>query len=482
MHWIDGVWKEGTGVPFVSKNPHTQEAIWHGKVASKKEIDEAIEAAKGAFLKWCQLGFQRRAVIVSAFGECVETHKEDFAKIISEEVGKPLWESRAEVAAVKNKIDISIQSYQERCSMRKQALAHGASIVRHRPHGVVAVFGPFNFPAHLPNGHIIPALLAGNSIVFKPSEYTPAVAEEMVRLWIEAGLPEGVINLVQGGQEVGQTIVQSQQINGLFFTGSAAVGKEIARQSLEFPQRILALEMGGNNPLVISAIEDIHAAVLLTIQSAFLSAGQRCSCARRLFIVETSTTNEFLKHLIDTTESIAIGPYTMNPEPFMGPLITVDAANRLRDVVQKLTSKGKLLTKRILDDLPQTYFLPTLVDMTGKEIEDAEYFGPILQIKKCLTFEEAVEEANNTAYGLSSGLISTNSEEFSYFLEHIRAGIVNWNSPLTGALSSAPFGGIGKSGNYRPSAYYAADYCSYPVASIEAQYSKEPIPQGITFV
>ncbi|MEG1215068.1 MAG: aldehyde dehydrogenase family protein, partial [Leclercia sp.] len=168
-----------------------------------------------------------------------------------------------------------VRAYHERTGESLTEMADGAASLRHRPHGVLAVFGPYNFPGHLPNGHIVPALIAGNTVVFKPSELTPWTAEETVKLWQAAGLPDGVLNLVQGGRSTGEALAQSSEIDGLLFTGSANTGYHLHQQLAGAPEKILALEMGGNNALIIDEITDIDAVVNLTIQSAFVSAGQR---------------------------------------------------------------------------------------------------------------------------------------------------------------------------------------------------------------
>lgn len=343
-------------------------------------------------------------------------------------------------------------------------------MVRHRPHGVVAVFGPFNFPGHLPNGHIVPALLAGNTVVFKPSELTPLVAQKTVACWQAAGLPPGVINLIQGGRETGSSLAAHPAIDGLFFTGSPATGKALHRQFAGQPGKILALEMGGNNPLVVYGVSDLEAAAYHTIQSAFLSAGQRCTCARRLIVPEGAEGDRYIERLCQMMGTLRIGPYTDCPEPFMGPMINNQAAERLLDTQASLVAKGgKALVpmRRLKEGLP--FLSPGLMEVTAViERPDVEAFGPLLQLIRCEDFSAAIEEANRTAYGLSAGLFSDYAELFDTFYRQIRAGIVNWNRPLTGASSAAPFGGVGDSGNHRPSAYYAADYCAYPVASLEA--------------
>ncbi|MBA3817126.1 MAG: succinylglutamate-semialdehyde dehydrogenase, partial [Parachlamydiaceae bacterium] len=411
---------------------------------------------------------------LETFGQILSANKENLTKAISQETGKPLWDAAGEVTAMLNKINISFEAYALRCPELTKKQSQGISITRHKPHGVLAVFGPYNFPGHLPNGHIIPALLAGNTIVFKPSEQTPYVAELLMGYWRESGLPKGVINLVQGGKTTGKLVAEHTEIDGLLFTGSWQTGKLLAEQFAKFPQKILALEMGGNNPLVISNISDVKIAAHLTILSAFLSSGQRCTCARRLIIFPTEQSDAFIDELIRMTQSIVVGAYDDIPEPFMGPIISSTTAEKLIEQQKELLELGgrSLIPMSRLTRSP-AYLTPGIIDMThAEERPDQELFGPLLQIIRVKNFKAALIEANRTAYGLTAGIFTDSAEEYQEFYRQIKAGVINWNVQLTGASSAAPFGGIGKSGNHRPSALYAADYCAHPVASLENPFLK----------
>jgi succinylglutamic semialdehyde dehydrogenase len=330
--------------------------------------------------------------------------------------------------------------------------------------------GPFNFPAHLPNGHIIPALLAGNTVVFKPSEQTPLVAKIIMVCWQESGIPPGVINMVQGGSATGKLLTSHPTIKGILFTGSWSTGSILSEIFAKTPNKILALEMGGNNPIVIGDVKNIPAAAFIATQAAFLTSGQRCTCARRLIIHEGALGDKIIKSLIKTVEALHVGPYTDKPEPFMGPLISAKAAEAVYDAYTKLVESGGVALVA-MKKLPQgkAFLSPGVVDVTHvTDRSDEEIFGPLLQLIRVKTFEDAIEEANNTQYGLCAGLLSDDRKQFDQFYKEIHAGLINWNNPLTGASSAAPFGGVGKSGNFRPSAYYAADYCAYPVVSMES--------------
>ncbi len=369
-----------------------------------------------------------------------------------------------------NKVDISVRAFQARTGVAEVGAAGATNAVRHKPHGVVAVFGPYNFPGHLPNGHIVPALLAGNTVVFKPSELTPGVAEETVKLWERAGLPAGVLNLVQGERATGEAIAAHAGLDGLFFTGSERVGHLLHRQFADRPDKILALEMGGNNPLVVGTVADARAAVHEIVQSAYLSSGQRCTCARRLFVPRGAAGDALLKALAEAVGKIRVGAWNDEVTPFMGPLISPVAADALLGAQKKLVGLGAtpLVECRRLGR-GGAFVTPGLLDVSVvRELPDEEYFGPLLSVVRYDGLDDAIEQANRTRYGLSAALLSDSREEYERFYRKIRAGIVNWNKQTTGASSAAPFGGVGASGNHRPSAYYAADYCAYPVASVES--------------
>jgi succinylglutamic semialdehyde dehydrogenase len=483
--YIDGEWQEGKGAAFVSRNPGNDEAVWEGKSASSDDVDRAVIAARRAFASWSAMPFDDRVAIAKRFATLLNENKEALAHMIGRETGKPLWEARTEVASMAAKVDISVTAYHERTGEKRAPMADGVAVLRHRPHGVVAVFGPYNFPGHLPNGHIVPALIAGNAVVFKPSELAPGVAAMTVALWIEAGLPAGVLNLVQGEKDTGVALANHRQIDGLFFTGSSDTGTLLHKQFGGRPEIVLALEMGGNNPLVVAQVEDIDAAVHHTIQSAFLSAGQRCTCARRLFIPDDAFGARFMQRFVDVSANIRVGAFDDEPQPYMGAVISARAASRLVDAQARLLASGASARLDMQQRAPNLgYVTPAILDVTNAlDIPDEEHFGPLIQVTRYQTFDEAIERANDTAYGLSAGLLADDEASWAHFQRTIRAGIVNWNRPTNGASSAAPFGGIGRSGNQRPSAYYAADYCSYPMASVESAQLQMPasVSPGLTF-
>ena len=473
--FINGRWQAGEAAPFTSLNPANGEVVWQGSGASARQVDAAVAAARTAFSAWARTSLADRQAIVEAFGAAMADERAALADTIARETGKLGWEAEAEAGAVLGKVGISIEAYHERTGQKEFETAFGHARLTHRPHGVMAVFGPYNFPAHLPNGHIIPALLAGNTVVFKPSELTPQSGEIMVRAWERAGLPAGVLNLVQGARETGEALLNAD-INGLLFTGSMETGTLFHRHFAGRPEILLALEMGGNNPLIAWDVADAEAAASLIIQSAFIPTGQRCTCARRLLLPEGRQGDEVLDALLAQTDAIRIGAYGDNEDAFFGPAVSPKAADAVLQAASAMAAcGGDVLRAPRLLPRGDAFVTPGIVEMTlATGYPDRETFGPLLQVVRVASFDQAIDNANATAFGLSAGLISDDTALWERFQLECRAGIVNFNRPTTGAASALPFGGPGLSGNHRPSAYYAADYCAYPMASQVA-----PTPQRL---
>ena len=463
---------------LISTEPATGDEIWSGDVG---DAEAEVAAARAAWPEWAAHSVSYRIEAMRRFANEVRAREQDFADLISRETGKPYWEARTEVAAVINKVEISASAYLERTPMRKLEAALGSKVaVRHKPHGVLAVLGPYNFPAHLPNGHIVPALIAGNAVVFKPSEKTPATGVFLVDCFHAAGVPEGAMRVLIGGPEEGKALAGQAGIDGLLFTGSARAGMSLHRQFADAPHKMLALELGGNNPLVVWQAADIEAAALIAVQSAYLSAGQRCTAARRL-IVEDGAEGPLIEAITKLIDRIIVDHPHADPQPFMGPVIDVAAADHLQSQWMELMMKGGKPIRRL--DRPheeRPYLTPALIDVTdASERPDEEMFGPVLQLIRVVDFDAAIDEANNTRFGLAASLVGGTPAMYDKFWANVRAGVINWNKPTNGAPSNAPFGGIGLSGNHRPSAFYAADYCAYPVTSSESELARAAIAEGL---
>lgn len=463
---------------LLSFEPATGEELWRGPVS---RVDDEVEIARGAWPAWAAQAVTFRAETLRRFADRVKAEAETLADLIARETGKPLWEARTEVESVANKVDISVKAYAERTPNRRIEGAMGLrNAVRHKPHGALAVLGPYNFPAHLPNGHIVPALLAGNSVLFKPSEKTPATGAKLVELFHGAGVPQEVLRLVIGGPETGKVLASHEGIDGLLFTGSARTGLALSRQFAGQPGKMLALEMGGNNPVIVWDTADIRTAAILVVQSAFLSAGQRCTNARRL-IVKEAMAERLIEEVKTLANRLIVDHPHAEPAPYMGPVIDNEAADGLTESFLILMSNGGQVIRHMTRPVADRPFLtPGIIDVTAMpERPDIELFGPLLQVIRVDSFEAAIAEANNTAFGLSAALIGGTPQLYDQFWANARAGVINWNRPTNGASSAAPFGGIGLSGNHRPSAFYAADYCAYPVASSESDAMRASIGVGL---
>lgn len=463
---------------LVSHDPATGTEVWRRAIS---DVDHEVEIGRRAWPEWAAKPLTFRTETMRRFADRVKAEAETLATLISRETGKPLWEARTEVESVANKVDISINAYSERTSNRRIEGAMGLrNAVRHKPHGLLAVLGPYNFPAHLPNGHIVPALIAGNSVAFKPSEKTPATGAMLVDLFHAAGVPQEVLRLVIGGPDEGKALAGHPGIDGLLFTGSARTGLALNRQFANRPDKILALEMGGNNPVVVWDTPDLHTAAILVVQSAFLSAGQRCTNARRL-IVRESMADRLVDEVRRLANRLIVDEPFANPAPYMGPVIDNEAADGLTESFLILMSNGGHVVRHMTRPVRDRPFLtPGIIDVTDMaERPDIELFGPLLQVVRVDSFEAAIAEANNTSFGLSSALIGGSPQLYDQFWANARAGVINWNRPTNGASSAAPFGGIGLSGNHRPSAFYAADYCAYPVASSECESTRASIGVGL---
>jgi len=450
-----------------SINPATGEVVWSGQEATRDEIALAFEKARAHFPLWSGLPFEQRSEAIFQFWGAVVERRGEIEQTLSQEMGKPRWESHAEVGAIEGKITASIESSWERTGHSERQVGGANLITRHRPHGVLAVFSPFNFPVHMPCSHMIPALLAGNCVLLKPSEHTPATSELLYQCFAESGLAGSAVHLLQGGGDVGRAITSHRDLDGLLFTGSSRTGHLLAEQFARSPEKMLALEMGGNSPVVVTDVADRDAAAYAIIQSAFITSGQRCTCARRLILLRSEANEQLLDRVVEIASNLRVGPFDKMPEPFMGPLVSEAAAKKVIEQQERIGGNPLLVARR------EGAFVTAGITRVEQTV-DEECFGPLLQVIWRDSFEELIEEANRTEYGLAAALLSDHRLEWARFVESVRAGVINWNRPTTGASGSAPFGGLGKSGNLRPTAYYAADQVAHPVASFESERAELP--------
>ena len=463
---------------LISYEPATGAELWRGKTG---DVDREVSLAREAWPRWAAASLSERLTVIRSFASRIRSEGEKLADLIARETGKPLWEARIEVENVSEQIDIAVKAYAERTSQRRIEGKPGArSALRHKPRGVLAVVTPYNMPAEIPNGHIIPALIAGNAVVFKPSEKAPAVGQFLVDMYHKAGIPVGTIRILHGSGETGRKLSEHPGIDGLLFTGSAHTGMQLNRQFAKRPDKLLTLEMGGNNPIIIWDTKDIYSAAVLAVQSAFLSAGQRCHAARRM-IIKDEMFDIFTAEVKRLADRLVIGEPHGEPAPFMGPVIDNEAADGLTESFVTLMSHGGRPIKHMARPVAGRPFVtPGIIDVTQMiERPDIELFGPLLQCVRVNSFEMAIDEANNTRFGLSASLIGGTPEEYNRFWANSRAGVVNWNAATNGSIGSAPCGGVGLSGNNRAGAYYMADHCAYPVVSCENEVPRAMIGIGL---
>ena len=463
---------------IVSFEPATGAELWRGKAG---DVDETLARARRAWPAWAAQPHSTRIELMRRFANEVRKEAEKLAVMIARETGKPMWEARAEVDSVVARVEISVRAYADRTSQRKHDNGlSGTASVRHKPHGVLVVLGPSNMPADIPCGHIVPALIAGNVVVFKPSEKTPATGELLVRCFHRAGVSAAALQVLIGGIAHGQALVAHEGIDGVLFTGSTHAGIAINRKLAANPGKIVALEMGGNNPLVVWDTPKIADAAAIVVQSAFTSAGQQCTSARRL-IVKATIYDALIEQVKRLADRIIVGAPFDNPSPFMGPVIDNQTADGLTESFVYLLSSGGRAIKhmvRLNDDLP--FLSPAIIDVTKvADRPDIELFGPLLQVVRVDEFDEAIAEANATRFGLVAALVGGTPELYNRFWANVRAGVINWNRPTINPSAAAPIGGTGLSGNHRPGVFYAADSCAYPVASIELDQPRSGIGIGL---
>lgn len=445
-------------------------------------VHMATKAAKEAFPAWAKLPLETRISYLRRIKEIYVAQSDEIAEAISRDTGKPLWEAKTEAKSMINKIDITIDFSLKLVEDEKveNALPGVDGYVRHRARGVMAVLGPFNFPGHLPNGHIVPALLTGNTIVFKPSEMTPAVGQLIAQIFDKAEFPKGVFNLVQGVAETGKRLVADEDVDGILFTGSYDTGLKIKQATLEHHWKILALEMGGKNASIIWDDADMNKAIYETLIGSFVSAGQRCSCTSRI-ILHKKVADQFISKFYESAKKLSIGHWESNP--FMGPLINSDAVEkylRFQEIAQREGAE-RLMRGKALDDVDGRtgyYVTPSicLVDEFNKDsvYQKSEIFGPNVAIYQVDDFDQALRINDSTGFGLVTSVFSKNRDLYEETRARARVGLVNWNRTTNGASSRLPFGGVGKSGNDRPTAHYAVYYCTVPVASLEDQTPYDP--------
>jgi succinylglutamic semialdehyde dehydrogenase len=489
---IAGTWREIPGKGLRSWNPaRPSECVWSGSPAPA-HVDEALAGARRAFREWSRVPLERRAAVLRRFAALAREREDELTTVIREEVGKVHWDARDEARALANKVEITLDPagpLRRVTGFEVDAGSGRAGRCWFRPHGIMVVLGPFNFPVHLPNGHIVPALLMGNTVVFKPSEKAPRCGQMLARLYHDAliaeGAPPAAVSLVHGAGDVASALVSHEEPDGVLFTGSWVVGRAIMAANLDRPGRILALEMGGNNAAVVMPDADLRMALAECVRSAYISAGQRCTCTRRV-IVHRQVASRFVPALCRSAAALIIGDPAAAHPVFLGPVITDAARERVLEAQRRLARRGAevLVPCQGVDGGTGGWYLTPGVVRVERfekpgEPDCEEVFGPLVQVSTCDSLDDAIQQANATAFGLAASIFTRDAANIERFRSEARAGCVNVNVGTAGASSRLPFGGLGLSGNHRPAGAFSLDYCAYPVAGMSRDSGEVSLPPGM---
>ena len=437
----------------------------------------SIESAQSGFHFWKKVNINERIKLLKKYQEQLLVKQKQIATAIALETGKPLWESRGEVNASINKVDITIDYALKRIKSKHiaEVMPKIDGHIFFKPIGICLIIGPFNFLCHLANTQILSALIAGNSIIFKPSEKTAYSAQLMTDCFHEAGFPKGIVNLVQGDAETAGRLLKEKNVKGIFFTGSKEIGTSIIKNTYHDLSKLVSLELGGKNTAIIHKDANLEHALSEVVTGSFLTTGQRCT-STAIVAIHKSIAEKFIQNFHNVSKRIIIDhPIDHEKEPFLGPIIDEKALESYllfvgmakREGFQEIM-RGKKITHTKYNGhyvTPSIHFSDKLI--TKSHFLQNEIFGPNCTFITYQEIEEAIQIANYTEYGLAASLFSSDRSLFEKCSYDIDSGIVNFNNATCGASPLLPFGGIKNSGNYRPMAIAAIDSCVYQMASLE---------------
>ena len=470
--WVNGSWAEGQGDSIHSSNPAKGfEVVAKGAEASVAQVELAVASATGAAPEWSRTPYETRKTICLGIEQAMEGRVDALAEAMSLEMGKPIREALGEARSLLGKVKVSAIAQE---GLPDLALPNAPGESRWKAHGAVGIIGPYNYPVHLIHTHLMPALLAGNTVVFKPSEVTPLTGQIYAEILEQMNLPDGVVNMVQGGGKVGAALSSHPGLNALCFTGSWATGRRILEANLDQPGKLLALEMGGRNAAVVLEDADVSQALHEVVIGACLTAGQRCTATSRV-LVHRDLYDTFSNLLNGVFQDLVPGdPFA--DETLLGPMATEAAFKRYLARLEEIESWGikALVPNRVLDG--GAYVTPSIHVRPdgGGDFWDAyigeELFGPNVALESFSSVDEAHERLATTAYGLSQSVFTRSSSRFEEWVQSSRCGIFNWNRSTNNASGLLPFGGLGQSGNFRPAGAGSAMYSSYPVAVLKREY------------
>ena len=448
-NFIGGKWVEGKAGTFPSINPATEETVADVAGASKEDVEAAVQSAKEAYKKWRLMPAPRRGEILYRVAQILTERKDEIASIATQEMGKIIAETRGDVQEA---IDMAYYMAGE----GRRLLGYTAPVEMPNKFGmairdsvgIVGLITPWNFPVAVPSWKILPALIAGNTVVFKPGEDTPATAAAFIKVFEDAGLPAGVINVVQGAGDVGDALVTHPDVRIISFTGSTNTGLNVYAKAARLGKKV-TLEMGGKNAIIVMDDANLNLAVEAVTWSAYGTTGQRCTACSRL-IVQKGIKARFVEALIAKAKSIRVGN-GLDESTDMGPLVNQKALDKVSSYMDVAKQDGvDIVLGGGRSSLDKGFFFePTLFDgvKPGMRVEQEEIFGPVLSVIEVGSLEEAVEVNNNTAYGLSSSIFTENVNAAFTAMRDLSTGIVYINHGTTGAEIQFPFGGTRGTGN-----------------------------------
>ena len=447
---------------FYSINPSKPSEVILAAVEDLSLVADAFRGAAKAFNEWAGRTLVQRQKVLVKFRTALRRSQSELIEAIQLETGKSEEDSRAEVKVTISKFDVTFARAREYLSEKK--ISVGKSVtgrVTHQPIGVMFIPGPFNFPLHIPNGHWVPALLAGNTVVFKPSEVTPLVGQIVAECARESGLPAGVFQVIQGGRKVAQAALQQPELGGVLFTGSYETGVRIREALAARTNVMLALEMGGNNPVVVCPDADMLAAAREIHAGVTLTSGQRCTAPRRLIVIGKAW-DKLMPELQSLFESSIVPPLATKLSYEAYHHVRIEAGRHGLEVLAEGAIPG---------EVNGFYAAPVVLKNTRNhrrlDLLRKEWFMPVLFAEHVRTLKEAISAANDTKYGLAAAVFTARRKTYEHFRAAIQAGIVNWNRSTVGASGRLPFGGVGHSGNFRPAGISSIEYCVRPVSSLE---------------
>jgi RHH-type proline utilization regulon transcriptional repressor/proline dehydrogenase/delta 1-pyrroline-5-carboxylate dehydrogenase len=464
--YVGGAFVSADGEPLVSRNPSKDGTIVVSTTWNASQVAAAVTAAKDAQPSWSSLSFDERWAALVRFRAVIEARKESLADAIVQEIGKIRSEARTEIQTLLGRFDIT-------AGVIKSDLRDGPlpgfpnEALRWHPHGVVGVIGPFNFPLHLCHAHVIPALLLGNTVVMKPSEIAPLCGIRYAEAAHEARLPAGVLNVVQGRGATGAALVAHPDVHGLAFTGSYHVGRRIAEAALDRPEMLVALEMGGKNTAIVCEDADLRQAAHEIVVGGYLTTGQRCTCTDRV-LVHRSKARALVDALRPLVASLVFGDPD-DPRAFAGPLATESGRDKLEHAMRAAESRGAEPSaegQRLPGGFFRTGSFHVLPDGVHEipGYTDVELFGPDLGIETFEDDAEAIALVNGSPYGFANSVFTPDDRRFDRYYRETRVGILNRNRSTNQASPRLPFGGTGRSGNFRPAGSFAARNLAIPVA------------------